>query len=98
MAVDKREATKKADQDGKKKGDGKDKPQAKLWHMTIAAIGLIFYMSWLGMKFFGPPQEFTNQKTRDDTALTAKVSPQAGPEGDLSKVNPVDRAAFLNMM
>jgi hypothetical protein len=73
-------------------------PRAQSWHMIIGGIAVLFYLFWLGDRLLGPPQPYESSKTREDKALAANVSAQAGPTGDLSKVNPEDRQEFLNMM
>jgi hypothetical protein len=83
---------------GQKKAPVQEKPQVKPWQIAIAAVLIIGYFVWLAMKFFGPAPVYSNKYTKDGEELTAKVSAQAGPEGDLSKVNPVDKEAFLKRM
>jgi hypothetical protein len=76
----------------------KSSPRMQIWHMIIGGVAVLVYLIWMGNNYLGPPKEFENAKTRRDMALSAKVSEQAGPTGDLNKVNPADREAFLSML
>jgi hypothetical protein len=71
------------------------KPQVKIWQISIAVVILVGYFVWLAMRFFGPAPETKDKWTDDAAAIIAKVSPMAGPTGDISKIPEPDRTKFL---
>jgi hypothetical protein len=89
--------TNKSQQDQTKKPPLKKGPRAQIWHLIIGGIAALVFLIWVGDHYLAP-NEFEFAKTKADVALAAKCSEQAGPTGDLSKVNSADRQAFLSML
>jgi hypothetical protein len=77
----------------RKKGD---KPQVKLPLVVACAASLMVYLGWLGASVFSPVTSPENDMTRKHDAFIAKIAKEAGPTADISKINPIDRAKFLN--
>jgi hypothetical protein len=70
------------------------KPQVQRWHLVVAGIALVGYLWWLG-DYNLRPKPYHNALMDQHEAFMKKIALQAGADGDLSKVNPTDRAAYL---
>jgi hypothetical protein len=70
------------------------KPQVKKWQLAVAVIVMLVYMVWLGQENF-KPKVYHNALMDKFNNRMKKYAMEAGPNQDLSKMNPVDRAAFL---
>jgi len=72
-----------------------EKAPIKLPVIIVAVVLLIVFLAWYGHRALSPTGNVTNDLTKGHDAWMAKVSKEAGPSGDVSKINPTDRAAFL---
>jgi len=73
-----------------------EKSGVKLPVIIAAAVAMVILLGWLGHRAFAPSQAVETSASKTHDAFYAKVAHEAGPTGDLTKVNPEDRTRFEN--
>jgi hypothetical protein len=64
--------------------------------MIAAAVAMVILLGWLGHRAFAPVANVETDATRSKDAFMAKIAHEAGPTADINKINPDDRAKYLD--